>query len=224
MTGLDHILWAAPDLGAGEKIIESLTGVAPARGGSHPGLGTRNSLMGLNSGIYLEIISPDPAQELEGNRGGRIAALPRPGIMTFAIRSDDLDTLSAAARREGLSLQGPVAMSRDRPDGVRLDWTILYLEDSRFGEAIPFVIDWGAIAASVRERSGWLPAALLRRPPSEGRRTRASLRRPRHSDPCQARRLSRFRRGARDAKWRRRPHPFLKPRASDAKRNVHAVR
>ena len=144
MTGLDHILWAAPDLGAGEKIIGSLTGVAPARGGSHPGLGTRNSLMGLNSGIYLEIISPDPAQELEGNRGGRIAALPRPGIMTFAIRSDDLDTLSAAARREGLSLQGPVAMSRDRPDGVRLDWTILYLEDSRFGEAIPFVIDWGA--------------------------------------------------------------------------------
>ena len=144
MTGLDHILWAAPDLGAGEKIIESLTGVAPARGGSHPGLGTRNSLMGLNSGIYFEIISPDPAQELQGNRGGRIAALPRAGIMTFAIRSDDLDTLSAAARREGLSLQGPVAMSRDRPDGVRLDWTILYLEDGRFGEAIPFVIDWGA--------------------------------------------------------------------------------
>ncbi len=144
MIGLDHILWAAPDLGAGEKIIESLTGVAPARGGSHAGLGTRNSLMGLDSGIYFEIISPDPAQDLEGNRGGRIAALPRPGIMTFAIRSDDLDTLSAAARREGLSLQGPVAMSRDRPDGVRLDWTILYLEDSRFGEAIPFVIDWGA--------------------------------------------------------------------------------
>jgi Glyoxalase-like domain len=143
LTGLDHILWAAPDLGAGEKIIETLTGVAPARGGVHPGLGTRNSLMNLDSGIYFEIISPDPAQNLEGNRGGRIAALPRPGIMTFAIRSDDLEALSAAARREGLSLLGPVAMSRDRPDGGRLDWTILYLEDSRFGEAIPFVIDWG---------------------------------------------------------------------------------
>lgn len=143
MTGLDHILWAAPDLGAGEKIIENLTDVAPARGGSHPGFGTRNSLMGLDSGIYFEIISPDPAQDLKGNRGCRIAALVRPGIMTFAIRSDDLDALSAAARREGLSLQGPVAMSRDRPDGVRLEWSILYLEDSRFGEAIPFVIDWG---------------------------------------------------------------------------------
>jgi Glyoxalase-like domain len=143
LTGLDHILWAAPDLGAGEKFIENLTGVVPARGGVHPGLGTRNSLLDLGSGIYFEIISPDPAQDLKDNRGGRIAALPRPGIMTFAIRSDDLDTLSAAARREGVSLQGPVAMSRDRLDGVRLDWTIVYLEDSRFGEAIPFVIDWG---------------------------------------------------------------------------------
>lgn len=144
MIELDHILWAAPDLGGGEKTIEKLTGVAPARGGSHPGFGTRNSLMGLDSGIYFEIISADPAQSLEGNRGGRIAAVPRPGIMTFAIRSDDLDALSAAARREGLSLQGPVVMHRNRPDGVRLDWTILHLEDSRFGEAIPFVIDWGA--------------------------------------------------------------------------------
>jgi hypothetical protein len=143
LTGLDHILWAAPDLGAGERIIENLTGVVPARGGVHPGLGTRNSLLALGSGIYFEIISPDPAQDLKDNRGGRIADLPRPGIMTFAIRSDDLDTLSATARREGVSLQGPVAMSRDRLDGVRLDWTILYLEDSRFGEAIPFVIDWG---------------------------------------------------------------------------------
>jgi hypothetical protein len=144
LIGLDHILWAAPDLGAGEKTIEKLMGVTPARGGAHPGFGTRNSLMGLDSGIYFEIISPDPAQDLEGNRGGRIAALPRPGVMTFAIRSDDLDTLSDAARREGLSLRGPVAMHRNRPDGVRIDWTILHLEENRFGEAIPFVIDWGS--------------------------------------------------------------------------------
>ena len=143
MTGLDHILWAAPDLGAGERIIENLTGVAPARGGAHPGFGTRNSLIGLDPGVYLEIISPDLAQDLKGNRGGVIVALRRPGIMTFAIRSDNLDALSDAARREGLSLQGPVAMHRNRPDGVRIDWTILHLEDRRFGEAIPFVIDWG---------------------------------------------------------------------------------
>jgi hypothetical protein len=140
---LDHLLWAAPDLDQGAGMIERLTGVVPARGGVHPGLGTRNSLIGLDSGVYFEIISPDPAQSLAGNRGGRIAGQTRPGLLTFAISSDDLPSLSRAALREGLGVDGPVAMHRTTPSGDRLDWAILYLEDARFGEALPFVIDWG---------------------------------------------------------------------------------
>jgi hypothetical protein len=140
---LDHILWAAPDLEDGAKTIERMTGVTPARGGVHPGLGTRNSLIALDSDAYFEIIAPDPAQDLAGNRGGRIAAQRRPGLMTFAIASDDLASLRETALREGLGVDGPVAMHRDTPNDERLDWTILYLEDARFGEAIPFVIDWG---------------------------------------------------------------------------------
>jgi hypothetical protein len=143
MTRLDHILWASPDLDAGTKTLARLTGVEPLRGGSHPGLGTRNSLIGLDNGVYFEVIAPDPAQDLTGNRGGRIAAQTRPGIMTFAISSDDLDELSTVALREGLTVDGPVHMHRSRPDGSRLDWTILYLSDARYGEAIPFVINWG---------------------------------------------------------------------------------
>jgi Glyoxalase-like domain len=140
---LDHILWAAPDLDEGAKTIERLTGVTPARGGVHPGFGTRNSLIALDPGIYFEIIAPDPAQDLAGNRGGRIAAQARPGLMTFAIASDDLASLSKAALREGLRVDGPVAMHRNTPSGGRLDWTILSLENLRFGESIPFAIDWG---------------------------------------------------------------------------------
>ena len=143
MIRLDHLLWAAPDLDDGARTIERLTGVTPVRGGVHPGLGTRNSLIALDSGVYFEIIAPDPAQNLAGNRGGRIAAQTRPGLMTFAVSSDDLASLREAALREGLGVSGPVAMHRNTPAGARLDWTILYLEDARYGEAIPFVIDWG---------------------------------------------------------------------------------
>ena len=142
MIRLDHILWAAPDLDEGERIFERLTGVAPARGGVHPGFGTRNSLAALDSGAYFEIIAPDPAQDLTGNRGGRIAALAHPGLLTFAVASNALDALKAAALDESLTVRGPEAMHRATPGGGRLDWSILYLEHTVFGEAIPFVIDW----------------------------------------------------------------------------------
>jgi hypothetical protein len=139
---IDHLLWAAPDLDAGSRLMGALTGVMPAVGGSHAGFGTRNSLLSLGTGLYLEVIAPDPAQSLEGNLGGRIAALPRPGLMTFAIRSDDLDGLRAAATAAGLQVGAPVAMGRTRPDGVRLDWAILYLTDPRWPDLVPFAIDW----------------------------------------------------------------------------------
>ena len=143
MVDLDHILWAAPDLDDGVRLFTALTGVAPARGGSHPGLGTRNFLASFGGGHYFEIISPDPAQSLENNRGGRIARLAHPGILTFALRTDDLTALTARAVAAGLAVDGPVHMNRTRPDGVRLDWSVLYFRHPVYGEAIPFAIDWG---------------------------------------------------------------------------------
>lgn len=144
MLELDHILWAAPNLDEGMRLFGSLTGVAPSRGGAHPGFGTRNSLVGLGAGLYLEIIAPDPAQPLEGNRGGQIAALPHPGLLAFALRTTDVAALRVAAERAGLACEGPVAMTRTRPDGVTLAWSILHLHHPHLGDAIPFAIDWGA--------------------------------------------------------------------------------
>ena len=143
MIELDHLLWAAPDLEAGSKLIAQLTGVEPMPGGSHPGFGTRNSLLALDKGAYFEVIAPDPTQDLTGNRGGRIAALNRPGLMTFAVRDDDLTALRKNAERAGLAVKGPTTMHRSRQDGTRLDWSILNLAHDFYGEAVPFVIDWG---------------------------------------------------------------------------------
>ena len=140
---LDHILWAAPDLDAGAALIGRLTGVAPARGGSHPGFGTRNSLVSLGD-TYLEIVAPDPAQPLDRNRGGQIAAMAHPGVMTFAVRTGDLGAYAAAAERAGVGTRGPVAMERTRPDGVRLAWACLDVIHPVYGEAVPFAIDWQA--------------------------------------------------------------------------------
>lgn len=143
MLALDHLLWAAPNLEEGARQFESMTGVSPAAGGSHPGFGTRNELVSLGRGVYLEIISPDPDQSLHDNRGGRIAARPYPGLMTFALRGTGLHEVRRSAENAGLSIEGPIPMNRTRPDGVKLEWSILYLRHLALGEAVPFVIDWG---------------------------------------------------------------------------------
>ncbi len=44
---LDHLVYATPDLDATVAELERRLGVRAAVGGRHPGLGTRNRLVGL---------------------------------------------------------------------------------------------------------------------------------------------------------------------------------
>ena len=140
---LDHLLWAAPDLDEGSRIIAGLTGVEPVTGGSHPGFGTRNRLLQLGERAFFEIISPDPAQaDTPGERGAAIARMARPGLLTYAVQTDDLDRACAAAEGAGLTVKRRAAMSRTRPDGVKLSWTVAQFSHPTYAETVPFAIDW----------------------------------------------------------------------------------
>lgn len=140
MTGLDHLVYAAPDLDATVERIAERTGVRPVEGGPHVGLGTRNFLLGLGGRGYLEIVGPDPAQsEPLGPRPFGVDDLAGPALVGWAVATGDIDAAVARARAAGIDLDDPYGMSRRRPDGVLLTWRLT----PPLPGVRPFLIDWG---------------------------------------------------------------------------------
>ncbi len=139
----DHLVYVVPDLGIAVCEMEARFGVPFTPGGSHPGLGTRNALLRIGPRIYLELLGPDPGQPRPSS-GVWLAAegAERYSLATWCARSDNL---SGLAQGSGGPLVGPVrAMSRTRPDGARLAWTLsMPVVPPPHGGIVPFFIDWG---------------------------------------------------------------------------------
>ena len=119
---VDHLVVGSADLDTGVQWVQERLGVVAVPGGSHPGAGTRNALVGLGP-QYLEVLALDPDQAVPtSGLGGLVARLDEPTLVTLAV-----------ARR---GLVHPIAMARTRPDGVRLEWEL------EFTGTPLFFIDW----------------------------------------------------------------------------------
>ena len=112
MAKLDHLMYAVPVLELGMQKIFELTGVAPVMGGSHPGMGTRNALLCLGEDQYLEIIAPDPQQDLAGTTGDILARNPNSGIRAWAIATKDLSGVRHAAETVQIASRDIIDMAR----------------------------------------------------------------------------------------------------------------
>ncbi len=143
MAPIDHLMWVVPDLGAGIDELERRTGERATLGGAHAGLGTANALLGLGTGMYLEVLGPDPALAEPTALGATLAREPAARLASWAVRSDDIEATCAALTAAGWPVT-PTAMSRTRPDGVTLSWHLAVLPGRPLGDHWPFVIDWGA--------------------------------------------------------------------------------
>ncbi|KAB1150056.1 VOC family protein [Streptomyces luteolifulvus] len=156
---LDHLVLATPDLAATVADFTRRTGVAPAPGGTHVGLGTRNHLVSLGGSSYLEILGPDPEQSAPGvPRPFGVDDLALPRTVTWAISPPDLDAAVAAARALGYD-PGPVhPMRRRRPDGTLLEWRLTDGDTAHPSGLVPFLIDWGT---SLHPSASGLPVTPL---------------------------------------------------------------
>ena len=151
MADIDHLVYAVPDLAAAIDWFDEATGVRPAIGGSHDGMGTHNALVSFGES-YLELIAPDPGQPNPPASG-----LPRPfglddvlapegegmTLVGFAVRPSDDETIDELADRMFEAGHDPgevVDMSRLTPSGDRLAWRLTFPRD----RTVPFLIDWGS--------------------------------------------------------------------------------
>ena len=144
MAALDHVVFAAPNLARAVEQIAALTGVVPVPGGSHPGRGTANCLVGLGNQAYLEIIGPDPDQPVpDHERPFAIDQLDEAGVSTWAVRTRDIREAIAAARLRGHDPGDAEPMSRRSPDGGMLRWQLTPPRPDFVDGLVPFLIDWG---------------------------------------------------------------------------------
>lgn len=134
---LDHLAVAAATLEEGRESVEAALGVALRPGGRHAHFATHNLLLGLDEGLYLEVIAVDPAAPAPDCPRwfdlDRFAGRPRPQV--WICRTDDLDGFVADHTQAGR----PVALARgDLRWRMAVPGTGILPCDNAF----PAVIEW----------------------------------------------------------------------------------
>ena len=103
MLILDHLAFAASSLEDGRTWLEEKLGLPLQAGGQHARYGTHNLLMGMEDGLYLEVIAIDPAApapetprwfDLDNFTGA-------PRLANWIARTNTLDAMKAAMPEVG---------------------------------------------------------------------------------------------------------------------------
>jgi len=146
---LDHVVVVVSALAEAARAFEA-AGFTVTGGGRHDAIPTENALIAFADGSYLELLAAcDPAtrDELKALRAGAgwerhvkgVSAAARrflpllagaDGVADWVLRDASLGRRAARLRSLGIKAAGPVAMGRERPDGVRLEWRMLLPESA----------------------------------------------------------------------------------------------
>lgn len=148
IRGVDHVVILVNDLEAAIADYSAL-GFTVVPGGEHADGATHNAL----------VVFPEPTQRYSSYL--ELIAFKRPapdhrwwhyttvgeGLIDFALLPDAIDEDIAAAKRRGLTLQGPIPGGRVRPDGQQIAWQL----------GLAFTRDLPFLCADVTPRSLRVP-------------------------------------------------------------------
>ena len=138
---LDHVSYAAePDgLAATAARLGAMLGEPFRDGGIHPRFGTRNMVLPLDAGTYVEVVSvlDHPASD-KAPFGQAVRARSRDGggWLGWVVSVDDMTKVEARLGRD--SVQG----NRYRPDGIELRWRQIGVMGLQSDPQLPFFVKW----------------------------------------------------------------------------------
>lgn len=138
---LDHLSYAAgPEgLGATAQRLGAALGSGFRDGGLHPRFGTRNFVLPLAGGVYLEVVAAldHPAAD-KAPFGQAVKARTEAGggWLAWVVAVDDIGPVEGRLGRP--SVEG----HRRRPDGVDLTWRQIGVLDLLDDPALPFFVQW----------------------------------------------------------------------------------
>ena len=158
LLGIDHLVIAVPDPDTAAAELERTVGLAATGGGRHEMWGTCNRLAWLGD-TYIELIGLfDRGLAATGAVSRPVAealAEDRPGLVSYALATDDAGADTARLRAAGSSIGEVETRSRIRPDGETVTWHAAYGE---LGPGLPpFLVEhelagseWSAEARTAR--------------------------------------------------------------------------
>lgn len=138
---LDHLSYAAgPDgLANTAHRIGDLLGQEFTDGGIHPRFGTRNMVLPLSAGTYLEVVEvlDHPASD-KAPFGQAVRARSElgGGWLGWVVAVDDITKVEERLGRD--SVQG----NRWRPDGFELRWRQIGVKGLQSDPQLPFFVEW----------------------------------------------------------------------------------
>lgn len=140
---LDHLVYTVPNLEAAMDDLEARLGVRPAFGGYHATRGTKNALVNLDNGAYLEILAADDENTATPPpRWMGVDLLTGPKLTRWAVKSDDLPADQAILRAYDAALGEISAGSRQTAGGGWLRWEMILPLPAPEVDIIPFMVDW----------------------------------------------------------------------------------
>ncbi|MCU1659006.1 MAG: hypothetical protein JWO57_3662 [Pseudonocardiales bacterium] len=138
---LDHLSYAAGPEGLAGCVqrLGARLGAGFTDGGLHPSFGTRNFILPLANGCYLEVVEAldhPAADRAPFGRAVRARSEAGGGWLGWAIRVADIATIEARLAR-------PAADGhRRRPDGFDLRWKQIGLNEVAADPQLPFFVHW----------------------------------------------------------------------------------